>query len=932
MSHEQLEGDPYTTLTLLAALDSSVSSNLFDLLAPTTSTEHLVSSVESTSFVQSSTQPVATSVVEHATNAVQSIATSASSAEKSSTIGALAPSTVESHSATLLSSSDQLRPASQSTTDVKSTSSVGYVIASYQGTSTSHSSEATSSYSPVASSNSATASPISSLENIFETFSPASSVASILTSSAIELSTKTSTSILMSQLSSASSSQAILVTSEAIVESTTSKSQLRSRPFQVSSFLSVSNSILSSSQILFRFSILLDGWRSPCVFAHAVAVNETMTAHWGPASTVVWATKSKSKRRYREMRGQASGQMEERDDNRGEVAERDIQTEVEDFENTATNTVGDVSVTADQDWGITSAAVSTSAAAAMVTSALVEVTSVSVGQQITSNAAEPTTAAIMVTSPQMDTRPIVSIQASTQTSTLDGGVWSSSPDAVVTLSAPSSFTADSSAFLVTSATEWDADTSVSVTAAGSQPGQTLLSNSGLVTSAAVDDSGLTSLSFEVLSISAFGPLVSTQSGEGISGVMETASITTLAVETNAWTSPESLTVTERVNSDVTNTQLASESSSSAMVLSDVNHPPLQTLSDLSSMSIGETSFAPTASIKLSSSILSNTLLNVAFSASDTMSYTSIEFGVSSAYNTFLSSQSEFSTSSAVGAASSTVSAVTKTDGLSESTAIPSLSSELPPTTVLSSVGDLSSSATLPPTASVITNDSVPMSTTVTGSGSPPTTSLETSTRSNWLSEPSITLAESYSLLWSSAIGTESNEVLVSSAIVFATESNGLIGSSWVEGANITTTMRRISSSDSMTTETGSLSALSVIFLSFSSTFERSTADASDEDILSSLTQYRQFVTSSTSFSISVTSLLPSSLTSVDLSSLKTSVVQKTDIQGSSLGSESEVLTTATQTAAVYVSESGSSSPSASDVPITSGVMSSEGKANSFDIM
>lgn len=932
MSHEQLEGDPYTTLTLLAALDSSVSSNLFDLLAPTTSTEHLVSSVESTSFVQSSTQPVATSVVEHATNAVQSIATSASSAEKSSTIGALAPSTVESHSATLLSSSDQLRPASQSTTDVKSTSSVGYVIASYQGTSTSHSSEATSSYSPVASSNSATASPISSLENIFETFSSASSVASILTSSAIELSTKTSTSILMSQLSSASSSQAILVTSEAIVESTTSKSQLRSRPFQVSSFLSVSNSILSSSQILFRFSILLDGWRSPCVFAHAVAVNETMTAHWGPASTVVWATKSKSKRRYREMRGQASGQMEERDDNRGEVAERDIQTEVEDFENTATNTVGDVSVTADQDWGITSAAVSTSAAAAMVTSALVEVTSVSVGQQITSNAAEPTTAAIMVTSPQMDTRPIVSIQASTQTSTLDGGVWSSSPDAVVTLSAPSSFTADSSAFLVTSATEWDADTSVSVTAAGSQPGQTLLSNSGLVTSAAVDDSGLTSLSFEVLSISAFGPLVSTQSGEGISGVMETASITTLAVETNAWTSPESLTVTERVNSDVTNTQLASESSSSAMVLSDVNHPPLQTLSDLSSTSIGETSFAPTASIKLSSSILSNTLPNVAFSASDTMSYTSIEFGVSSAYNTFLSSQSEFSTSSAVGAASSTVSAVTKTDGLSESTAIPSLSSELPPTTVLSSVGDLSSSATLPPTASVITNDSVPMSTTVTGSGSPPATSLETSTRSNWLSEPSITLAESYSLLWSSAIGTESNEVLVSSAIVFATESNGLIGSSWVEGANITTTMRRISSSDSMTTETGSLSALSVIFLSFSSTFERSTADASDEDILSSLTQYRQFVTSSTSFSISVTSLLPSSLTSVDLSSLKTSVVQKTDIQGSSLGSESEVLTTATQTAAVYVSESGSSSPSASDVPITSGVMSSEGKANSFDIM
>lgn len=932
MSHEQLEGDPYTTLTLLAALGSSVSSNLFDLLAPTTSTEHLVSPVESTSFVQSSTQPVATSVVEHATNLVQSIATSASSAEKSSTIGALATSTVESHSATLLSTSDQLRPASQSTTDVKSTSSVGYVVASYQGTSTSRSSEATSSYSPVASSSSATASPISSLENIFETFSPASSVASILTSSAIELNTKTSTSILMSQLSSAASSQAILVTSEAIVESTSSKFQFRSRPFQVSSFLSVSNSILFLSQILFRFSILLDGWRWPCVFAHAVAVNETMTAHWGPASTVVWATKSKSKRRYREMRRQESGQMEERDENRGEVADRDIQTEVEDFENTAINTVGDVSVTADQDWGITSATASTSAAAAEVTSALVEVTSVSIGQQITSNAAEPTTAAIMVTSVQMDNRPIVSIQASTQTSMLDGGVWSSPPDAVVTLSAPSSFTADSPAFLVTSATAWDADTSVSVTAASSQPGQTLLSNSDFVTSAAVDDSGLTSLSFEVLSTSAFGPLVSTQSEEGIFGVMETASITTLAVDTNAWTSSESLTVTERVNSDVTNTQLVSESSSSAMVLSDVNHPPLQTLSGLSSMSIGETNFAPTAPIKLSSSILSNTLPNVAFSASDTMSYTSIELGVSSAYHTFLSSQSEFSTSSAVGTASSTVSAVTKTDGLSESTALPSPSSGLPPTTVLSSVGDLSSSATLPPTVSVITNDSVPMSTTVTGSGSPPATSLETSTWSNWLSEPSITLAESYSLLWSSAIGTESSEVLVSSAIVFATESNGLTGSSWVEEANITTTVGRISSSDSMTTETGSLSALSVIFSSFSSTFEGSTADASDEDILSSLTQYRQFVASSTSFSISVTSFLPSSLSSVDLSSLKTSVVQKTDIQGSSLGSESEVLTTATQTAAVYVSESGSSSHSASDVPITSGVMSSEGKANSFDTM
>lgn len=932
MSHEQLEGDPYTTLTLLAALGSSVSSNLFDLLAPTTSTEHLVSPVESTSFVQSSTQPVATSVVEHATNLVQSIATSASSAEKSSTIGALATSTVEPHSATLLSTSDQLRPASQSTTDVKSTSSVGYVVASYQGTSTSRSSEATSSYSPVASSSSATASPISSLENIFETFSPASSVASILTSSAIELSTKTSTSILMSQLSSAASSQAILVTSEAIVESTSSKFQFRSRPFQVSSFLSVSNSILFLSQILFRFSILLDGWRWPCVFAHAVAVNETMTAHWGPASTVVWATKSKSKRRYREMRTQESGQTEERDENRGEVAERDIQTEVEDFENTATNTVGDVSMTADQDWGITSATASTSAAAAEVTSALVEVTSVSIGQQITSNAAEPTTAAIMVTSVQMDNRPIVSIQASTQTSMLDGGVWSSPPDAVVTLSAPSSFTADSPAFLVTSATAWDADTSVSVTAASSQPGQTLLSNSDFVTSAAVDDSGLTSLSFEVLSTSAFGPLVSTQSGEGIFGVMETASITALAVGTNAWTSSESLTVTERVNSDVTNTQLVSESSSSAMVLSDVNHPPLQTLSGLSSMSIGETNFAPTAPIKLSSSILSNTLPNVAFSASDTMSYTSIELGVSSAYHTLLSSQSEFSTSSAVGIASSTVSAVTKTDGLSESTALPSPSSGLPPTTVLSSVGDLSSSATLPPTVSVITNDSVPMSTTATGSGSPPATSLETSTWSNWLSEPSITLAESYSLLWSSAIGTESSEILVSSAIVFATESNGLTGSSWVEEANITTTVGRISSSDSMTTETGSLSALSVIFSSFSSTFEGSTADASDEDILSSLTQYRQFVASSTSFSISVTSFLPSSLSSVDLSSLKTSVVQKTDIQGSSLGSESEVLTTATQTAAVYVSESGSSSPSASDVPITSGVMSSEGKANSFDTM
>lgn len=932
MSHERLEGDPYTTLTLLAALGSSVSSNLFDLLAPTTSTEHLVSSVESTSFVQSSTQPVATSVVEHATNLVQSIAISASSVEKSSTTGALATSTVEFHSATVLSSSDQLRPASQSTTDVESTSSVGYAVASNQGTSTSHSSEATSSYSPVASSSSATASRISSLENSFETFSPVSNVASILASSAIELSTKTSTSILMSQLSSAPSSQAILVTSEAIVESTTSKSQFRSKPFQVSNFLSVSNSILSLSQILFRFSILLDGWRWPCVFAHVATVNETITAHWGPASTVVWATKSKGKRRYREMRRQESGQTEEGDENRRAVAETGIQTEGEDFENTATNDIGEVRVTADQVWGITSAAASTSSAAAEVTSAFVEVTSVSVGQQITSVVAAPTTAAIMVTSAQMDTRPIVNTQANTQTSTLDEGVWSSSPDAVVILSAPSSLSTDSSAFLVTSATAWDADTSVSVTAASAQSGQTLLSNSGLVTSAAVDDSGLTSLALEVLSTSAFGPLVSTQLGEGISVAMETALITTLAVETNAWTSSESLTVTEGVNSDVTNTQLFSESSSSAMVLSDVNHPPLQTLSDLS-MFIGEPSFVPTASIKISSSILSNTLPNVAFSASDTMSYTSIELGVSSAYNTFLSSQSNFSTSSALDTASSTVSAVTKTDGLSESMALPSLSSGLPPTTVLSSVGDLSSSATLPAIVSVmITDDGVPISTTVTVFESPPATSLETSTRSNWLSEPSILLAESYSLLRSSAIGTESSEVLVSSAIIFATESNGLTGSSWVEGTNMTTTMGRISSSDSMTTETGSLSALSVIFSSFSSAFEGSTADISDENILSSLTQYRQFVASSTSFSISVTSLLPSSLSSVNLSSLKTSVVQETDIEGSSLGSESEVLTSATQTAAVYVSESGSPSPSASDVPLTSGVMSSEGKAYSFDTM
>lgn len=410
MSYERLKGDPYRTLTLLAALGSSVSSNLFDLLAPTTSTEHPVSSVESTSFVQSLTQPVATSVVEHATNLVQSIATSASF-EKSSTIGALATSTVVSNSATVLPSSDQLRPASQSTTDVKSTSSVGDAVASDQGTSTSHSSEATSSYSLVASSSSATASPISSLENIFETFSPASSVASILTSSATELSIKTSKSILMSQLSSASSSQAILVTSEAIVESTTSKSQFRSRLFQVSSFLPVSNSILSLSQILFRFSILLDGWRWPCVFAHAVAVNETMTAHWGPASTVVWATKSKGKRRYRETRRQESGQTEEGDENRGAAAETGIQTEGEDFDNTATNTVGEVRVTADQDWGITSAAASTSSAAAEVTSALVEVTSTSVGQQITIVAAEPTTATIMVTSAQMDTRPIVNTQS-----------------------------------------------------------------------------------------------------------------------------------------------------------------------------------------------------------------------------------------------------------------------------------------------------------------------------------------------------------------------------------------------------------------------------------------------------------------------------------------------------------------------------------------
>ncbi|KIR26545.1 hypothetical protein I309_04514 [Cryptococcus deuterogattii LA55] len=675
----------------------------------------------------------------------------------------------------------------------------------------------------------------------------------------------------MSQLSSAPSSQAILVTSEAIVEST--------------------------------------------------------TTHWGPASTVVWATKSKGKRRYREMRRQESGQTEEGDENRRAVAETGIQTEGEDFENTATNDIGEVRVTADQVWGITSAAASTSSAAAEVTSAFVEVTSVSVGQQITSVVAAPTTAAIMVTSAQMDTRPIVNTQANTQTSTLDEGVWSSSPDAVVILSAPSSLSTDSSAFLVTSATAWDADTSVSVTAASAQSGQTLLSNSGLVTSAAVDDSGLTSLALEVLSTSAFGPLVSTQLGEGISVAMETALITTLAVETNAWTSSESLTVTEGVNSDVTNTQLFSESSSSAMVLSDVNHPPLQILSDLS-MSIGEPSFVPTASIKISSSILSNTLPNVAFSASDTMSYTSIELGVSSAYNTFLSSQSNFSTSSALDTASSTVSAVTKTDGLSESMALPSLSSGLPPTTVLSSVGDLSSSATLPAFVSVmITDDGVPISTTVTVFESPPATSLETSTRSNWLSEPSILLAESYSLLRSSAIGTESSEVLVFSAIIFATESNGLTGSSWVEGTNMTTTMGRISSSDSMTTETGSLSALSVIFSSFSSAFEGSTADISDENILSSLTQYRQFVASSTSFSISVTSLLPSSLSSVNLSSLKTSVVQETDIEGSSLGSESEVLTSATQTAAVYVSESGSPSPSASDVPLTSGVMSSEAVAS-----
>lgn len=517
-------------------------------------------------------------------------------------------------------------------------------------------------------------------------------------------------------------------------------------------------------------------------------------------------------------------------------------------------------------------------------------------------------------------------RAGTQTSTLDEDVWSSSPDAVVTPGAPSSITADSSAFLVTSVTAWDADTSVSVTAVSSQSGQTLLLNSALMTSAAVDDCGLTSLSLEVVSTSAFGPLFSRRSEEGISGVMETASITTLAVETNAWTSSESLTVAEGVNKDVTNTQLIGESSSSAMVLSDVNHPPLQTLSDLSSMSIGETSFAPAASIKISSSILSNTLPNVAFSASDTMRYTSIELGVSFAYNTFLSSQSEFSTSSALDTVSSTVSAVAETDGLSESMALPSLSSGLPPTTVLSSAGDLSNSTTLPATVSVmITDDGVPISTTVTVSESPPATFLETSTRSNWLSEPSISLAESYSLLWSSAIGTESGEILVSSAIVFETGRNGLTGSSWVEGANLTTTLGRISSSDSVTTETGSLSALSVIFSSFSSAFEGSSADISDENMLSSLTQYRQFVASSTSFSISVTSLLPSSLSSVDLSSLKTSVVQKADIQGSSLGSESEVLTTATQTAAVYVSESGSSSPSASDVPLTSGVMSSEGR-------
>lgn len=972
----QLEGDSCTTLTKSAALGSNVPNSLFDLLAPTTSTEsltsQLVSSTESTSSVQSSTQPVATPVVESSTNLVQSIATSAPSFETSSTVDALATSAAVSPSATLSSSSDESSSTWQSKVAVESTSSIVYAVASDQATSTSYSSETTSSYSPVASSSSAAASSTSSFEYSSETFSPAPSTASIPISSAIELSTKSSTPVLISQQSSASPSQTVLATPEAIAVSITSKSPFRSRSFQVSSFLPVSSSILSLSQILFRFSILFDGWRWPCVFAYAMTVNGTLAAQRDPVPTLVWPTKSKGKRWYREMRRQEFGQTGEGDGNSGAIAETDIQTEAEDLGSTAANAVGQTGVTANQNWGITSAA------AAEVTSALVEVISVSVGQQITSTAAEPTTAMIIATSAQADIQPITISQAGVQTSTLDEGVWSSSSDAV-TLAAPSSFTTDNPALPATSAAAWEAGTSLALTAVNSQPGETILSDYGVAISATVDDSGVMSLSLEVASSSSFEPLVRTQSGGEISGVKETMSITTFTVETDAWTLSESLTVAEGVTSDVTATQFISESLPSSITSSAISYTSFQRLSeDLSSVSNGETNVALTsASGKFSSNTISNTLSDIIFSNSDTMSDTalllisssmtatdpegtiaatlsttilptgsslvdgpsessdhssamgsSIDLNVTLTYNTYLSSQSSFSTSPELVTASPTVSMETGNDGLSGSMVVISPSSGLSPTTVLSSAGDLPTSATLPPTVSVMTTkDGVSISMTITVIESLPTSSLGAFTMSDGLSESSGLPAETYSLFWSSAMITTSNEVFISSGNVFATESNGITGSSWVEGANLTTTFGGIPASESlsMTTETGNLSAMSEIISTFSSAFEGSTTDASIGDMLSSLTQYRQFVASSTSFPTSLASFLPSSFSSVYLSSSKTSVTQKTDTQGSFLGSESEVPTTSTQTAAIYVSESGTPSPSGNDVPLTTSEGKGEGR-------
>ncbi|OWZ78082.1 hypothetical protein C365_02873 [Cryptococcus neoformans Bt85] len=213
----------FNLISELESLGSNVPNSLFDLLAPTTSTEsltsQLVSSTESTSSVQSSTQSVATPVVESSTNLVQSIATSAPSFETSSTVDVLATSAAVSPSATLSSSSDESSSTWQSKVAVESTSSIVYAVASDQATSTSYSSETTSSYSPVASSSSAAASSTSSFEYSSETFSPAPSTASIPISSAIELSTKSSTPVLISQQSSASPSQTVLTTPEAIAVS-----------------------------------------------------------------------------------------------------------------------------------------------------------------------------------------------------------------------------------------------------------------------------------------------------------------------------------------------------------------------------------------------------------------------------------------------------------------------------------------------------------------------------------------------------------------------------------------------------------------------------------------------------------------------------------------------------------------------------------------